>query len=124
MRSNQKVRFGRGRELSVNKFFRTRNWKSTTLKLRGHRDTVVHYCSALLTIQSHGLKYRVVALKYESVVSDVVNDDEPVQALERLKTQLQEFQIRNTSTKHLSGRTMLKFTPKIKNVLHSEKMAA
>ncbi len=64
MRSNQKVRFGRGRELSVKKFFRTRNWKSTTLKLRGHRDTVIHYCSALLTIQSHGRKYRVVALKY------------------------------------------------------------
>ena len=225
MRSNQKVRFGRGRELSVNKFFRTRNGKSTTLKLRGHRDTVVHYCSALVTIQSHGRKYRVVALKYGdeieprflvasdaswrpedmiryyalrwlvevfiedwkqhegwgnmayqqaeegarrglllsllldhslffyaeqtallkhklpaltvgslrsaiqndslvSVVSDVVNDDEPVEALDRLKTQLQEFQIRNTSTKHLSGRTMRKFTPKIQNVLHSEKMAA
>ena len=59
-----------------------------------------------------------------SVVSDVVNDDEPVEALDRLKTQLKEFQIRNTSTKHLSGRTMLKFTPNMKNVLHSEKMAA
>ena len=225
MRSNQKVRFGRGRELSVKKFFHTRNWKSTTLKLRGHRDTLVHYCSALLTIQSHGRKYRVVALKYGdeieprflvasdsswrpqdiiryyalrwlvevfiedwkqhegwgnlayqqaeegarrglllsllldhslffyaeqtallkhklpaltvgslrsaiqndslvSVVSDVVNDDEPVEALDRLKTQLKEFQIRNTSTKHLSGRTMLKFTPDLKDVLHSEKMAA
>ena len=59
-----------------------------------------------------------------SVVSDVVNDEQPVEALDRLKTQLREFQIRNSSTKHLSGRTMPKFTPKIKNVLHSEKMAA
>ena len=59
-----------------------------------------------------------------SVVSDVVNDDEPVEALERLKTQLQEFQIRNTSTKHLSGRTMPKFTPNMNDVLHSEKIAA
>ena len=58
------------------------------------------------------------------MVSDVVNDDQPVEALDRLKTQLQEFQIRNSSTKHLSGRTMLKFTPKMKDVLHSEKMAA
>ena len=224
MRSNQKVRFGRGRELSVKKFFGTRNWKSTTLKLRGHRDTVVHYCSALVTIQSHGRKYRVVALKYGdeieprflvasdaswhpediiryyalrwlvevfiedwkqhegwgnlayqqaedgarrglllsllldhslffyaeqtallkhklpaltvgslrsaiqndslvSVVSDVINDDEPVAALDRLQTQLKEFQIRNTSTKHLSGKTMPKFTPNMKDVLHSEKIA-
>jgi len=224
MRSNQKVRFGRGRELSVKKFFCTRNWKSTTLKLRGHRDTVVHYCSALLTIQSHGRKYRVVALKYEdeieprflvasdsswrpediiryyalrwlvevfiedwkqhegwgnlayqqaedgarrglllsllldhslffygeqtallkhqlpaltvgslrsaiqndslvSVVSDVLNDDEPIEAFDRFKTQLKEFQIRNISTKHLSGKTMPKFTPNIKD-LHSAKIAA
>jgi len=204
MRSNQKVRFGRGRELSVKKFFCTRNWKSTTLKLRGHRDTVVHYCSALLTIQSHGRKYRVVALKYEdeieprflvasdsswrpedegwgnlayqqaedgarrglllsllldhslffygeqtallkhqlpaltvgslrsaiqndslvSVVSDVLNDDEPIEAFDRFKTQLKEFQIRNISTKHLSGKTMPKFTPNIKDLLHSAKIAA
>ena len=59
-----------------------------------------------------------------SVVSDVVNDEQTVEALDRLKTQLKEFQIRNHSTKHLSGRTMLKFTPKLKNVLHSEKIAA
>ena len=32
--------------------------------------------------------------------------------------------LRNTSTKHLSGRTMPKFTPKMRDVLHSEKMAA
>jgi len=225
MRKNQKVRFRRGQELAVEDFFQNRNWKSAKLQLRGHRDTVVHYCSALLTIQSHGRKYRVVALKYGdekeprylvasdaswrpediiryyslrwlvevfiedwkqhlgwgnlayqqaeegarrglllsllldhslffyaeqtvrikhklpaltvgslrsaiqndsliSVVSDVVNDEQPVEALDRLKTQLKEFQIRNSSTKHLSGRTMRKFTPKIKNVLHSEKMAA
>ena len=225
MRKNQKVRFRRGQELAVEDFFRNRKWKSASLQLRGHRDTVVHYCSALVTIVSHGRKYRVVALKYGdekeprflvasdsswrpediiryyslrwlvevfiedwkqhegwgnmayqqaedgtrrglllsllldhslffyaeqttllkhklpaltvgslrsaiqndslvSVVSDVVNDDDPVNALELLKAQLQEFQIRNSSTKHFSGRTMLKFTPKIKNVLHSEKMAA
>jgi hypothetical protein len=59
-----------------------------------------------------------------SVVSDVVNDDEPIEALDRLKTQLKEFQIRNISTKHLSGKTMPKFTPNIKDILHSEKMAA
>ena len=64
MRSNQKVRFRRGKELAVNDFFQNRKWQSATLQLRGHRDTVVHYCSALLTIQSHGRKYRVVALKY------------------------------------------------------------
>ena len=51
-----------------------------------------------------------------SVVSDVVNDDQPVEALDRLKTQLQEFQIGNTSTKHLSGRTMRKFTPKMAEI--------
>ena len=225
MRKNQKVRFRRDKELAVEDFFQNRKWKSASLKLRGHRDTVVHYCSALLTIQSHGRKYRVVALKYGdekeprylvasdaswrpediiryyalrwlvevfiedwkqhegwgnlayqqaedgarrglllsllldhslffyaeqtarikhklpaltvgslrsaiqndsliSVVSDVVNDEQPVEALDRLKTQLQEFQIRNSSTKHLSGRTMRKFSPKIKNGLHSEKMAA
>ncbi len=65
MRKNQKVRFRRGQELAVEDFFQHRNWKSASLKLRGHRDTVVHYCSALLTIQSHGRKYRVVALKYD-----------------------------------------------------------
>ncbi len=225
MRSNQKVRFRRGKELAVNEFFQNRKWQSATLQLRGHRDTVVHYCSALLTIQSHGRKYRVVALKYDdekeprylvasdaswrpediiryyalrwlvevfiedwkqhhgwgnlayqqaedgarrglllsllldhslffyaeqtvrikhklpaltvgslrsaiqndsliSVVSDVVNDQQPVEALDRLKTQLKEFQISNNSTKHLSGRTMRKFTPKIKKVFDSEKMAA
>jgi len=59
-----------------------------------------------------------------SVVSDVVNDEQPVEALDRLKTQLKEFQIRNTSTKHLSGRTIPQFTPNKRDVLHSEKMAA
>ncbi len=65
MRENQKVRFRRGKELAVKDFFQHRKWKSATLQLRGHRDTVVHYCSALVTIVSHGRKYRVVALKYD-----------------------------------------------------------
>ena len=64
MRKNQKVRFRRGKELAVEDFFQNRNWKSAQLQLRGHRDTIVHYCSALVTIVSHGRKYRVVALKY------------------------------------------------------------
>ena len=225
MRSNQKVRFRRGKELAVKDFFQNRKWQSATLQLRGHRNTLVHYCSALLTIQSHGRKYRVIALKYGdekeprflvasdsswrpedmiryyalrwlvevfiedpkqhqgwgnlacqqaedgarrglllsllldhslffyaeqtalvkhklpaltvgslrsaiqndslvSVISNIVNDDEPVVALDRLKTQLKEFQIRNTSTKHLSGRTMPKFTSNMRDVLPSEKIAA
>ncbi len=64
MRSNQKVRFRQGKELAVQDFFQHRKWQSATVQLRGHRDTVVHYCSALVTIVSHGCKYRVVALKY------------------------------------------------------------
>ncbi len=59
-----------------------------------------------------------------SALLEALDDDPVARRLDRLKTQLQEFQIRNTSTKHLSGRTMRKFTPKIQNVLHSEKMAA
>ncbi len=225
MRENQKVRFGRGKELSVKDFFQNRKWQSVTLQLRGHRDTIVHYSSEVLTIKSHGRKYRVVAVKYGdekeprflvasdsswhsediiryyalrwlvevfiedwkqhqgwgkmacqqaeegarrglllsllldhslffyaeqtallkhklpaltvgslrsaiqndslvSVLSDVINDDEPIVALDRFKTQLKEFQIQNTSTKHLSGRTMPKFTSNMRDVLHSQKMAA
>lgn len=225
MRENQKVRFGRKKQMSVEEFFGSRKWKSTTVKIRGHRETLVHYSSAVVTITSHGQKYRVVALKYGdekeprflvasdltwrseeiisyyalrwlvevfiedpkqhegwgkmacqqaeegarrglllsllldhslffyaeqtalikhklpaltvgslrsaiqndsliSVVSDVVNDDEPVTALDRLKTQLKEFQIQNTSTKHLSGTTMPTFAPKKSGILHTNKMAA
>ncbi len=65
MRKNQKVRFRRGKELAVEDFFQNRNWKSAQLQLRGHRETLVHYCSALVTIVSHDRKYRVVALKYD-----------------------------------------------------------
>ena len=64
MRKNQKVRFRRGKELAVQDFFQNQKWKSARLQLRGHRDIIVHYCSALVTIVSHGRKYRVVALKY------------------------------------------------------------
>lgn len=225
MRENQKVKFGRDKELSVKDFFGTRKWNSTTVQLRGHCETLVHYSSALVTITSHGQKYRVVALRYGeekeprflvasdstwrseelisyyalrwlvevfiedwkqhegwgkmacqqaeegasrglllsllldhslffyaeqtalikhklpaltvgslrsaiqndslvSVVSDVVNDDQPVKALNRLKNQLKEFQIQNSSSKHLSGRTMPTFTPKKRDILHTDKMAA
>jgi hypothetical protein len=225
MRENQKVRFGRDKELSVKDLFAKRKWNSTTIQLRGHRETLVHYSSVVVTIISHGRKYRVVALRYGeekeprflvasdstwrsediiryyalrwlvevfiedwkqhegwgkmacqqaedgarrglllsllldhslffygeqtalvkhklpaltvgslrsaiqndslvSVVSDVVNDDEPFTALDQLKTQLKEFQIQNTSTKHLSGRTMPTFTPKKRDILHADKMAA
>lgn len=65
MRSNQKVRFRNGKTQSVSNFFKRRKWKTKTLKLRGHKDTVVHFCSAVLRVESHERKFRVVAVKYE-----------------------------------------------------------
>ena len=225
MRKNQKVKFGRDKEQQVKDFFNKREWNSTILQLRGHEETLVHYSSAVVTIISHGRKYRVVGLRYEdekeprflvgsdlswrpedmiqyyslrwlvevfiedwkqhegwgkmacqqaedgarrglllslmldhslffyaeqtalikhklpaltvgslhsaiqndslvSVINDVINNDEPVKALERLKIQLKEYRIQNTSTKHLSGRTMPQFTAVEMDILHTEKIAA
>ncbi len=59
-----------------------------------------------------------------SMISDVINDDEPVTALERLKIQLKECRLQNTSTKHLSGRTMSNFTTSGTEILPAKKMAA
>lgn len=65
IRSNQKVKHGRGKETTVSKFFESRPWKTETICLRGHLPTVVNYCSAMLTVSSHGKKYLVVALRYD-----------------------------------------------------------
>jgi hypothetical protein len=65
IRSNQKVRFRNGKNQSVSNFFKGRKWKTKTLKLRGHKDTIVHFCSAIVEVKSHERNFRVVALKYE-----------------------------------------------------------
>lgn len=65
IRSNQKVRFRNGKEQSVSDFFKQRKWKTKSLKLRGHKKTVVHFCSAVVQVKSHERKFRVVAVKYE-----------------------------------------------------------
>ena len=47
-----------------------------------------------------------------STITQIVNDDEPIKALDSFKTQLQQSQTYNFSTKHLSGRRMEKFPNK------------
>ena len=88
----------------------------------GEQTALVKHKLPALTVGS--LRSAIQNDSLISVVSDVVNDDEPVEALDRLKTQLKEFQIQNTSTKHLSGRTIPTFTPKKRDILHTDKMAA
>lgn len=211
IRSNQKVKFRRGKTQSIESFFKNRKWETTTIRLRGHRDTIVHHCSSVLHVESHNRKYRVVAVRFgdekeprfivandlswlsqdivryyalrwlvevfiedwkqhhgwgklayqqaedgarrglllsllldhslffhaqqttrikhnlpaltvgslrsainnESLISTItkiVNDEDPIKSLESFKIQLQQSQIYNFSTKHLSGRVMKNFT--------------
>ncbi len=65
IRSNQKIRFRNGRQQSVSEFFTRRKWKTKTLKLRGHKTTVVHFSNAVVKVESQERKFRVVAVKYE-----------------------------------------------------------
>jgi hypothetical protein len=64
IRSNQKVKFREGKTQSIESFFKNRKWETTTIRLRGHQDTIVHHCSAVLHVESHNRKYRVVAVRF------------------------------------------------------------
>ncbi len=64
LKSNQKVRF-RGKEISVQEFFRRYAPIEASLVIRGGKTEEVLMGSARLFVPSHGTKRLVIALKYE-----------------------------------------------------------
>lgn len=65
IKSTQRILTERGKEISVEEFFKGRRMKVTRVVLRGHRNKLIRVRSVYATVVSHGKKYRIVALAYD-----------------------------------------------------------